>query len=608
MAIQVLSRALSEKIAAGEVVDRPAACVKELVENSTDAGASYIEVEITGSGLRSIRITDNGSGIPEEDVRTAFLRHATGKISKEEDLYSIRTLGFRGEALAAIAAVAKVRMVTRTQDEELATVYSIEGGIEDSFDRIGGDFGTTVTVSDIFYNTPARLKFLKKDQTEGNTIQSLMLQLALSHPGISYKFIRDGKTVFTTPGKGELYSAAFAVLPREITNNLIEVKSAANQYGITVSGYIGKPEISRKSRVFQFAFVNRRYVKSATITAAVEQAYRNMNLSSGFPVFILNLSVPYDAVDVNVHPAKTEVRFANEHEVFLNVHRSVANTLASLTMGPFGGSVSVAGVSEGTESSSQSNEGLLTNLTNRTSLPFQKIRESPLRNPDRGAGFWITMDAAGSPRDTAPGYPSVSKENESPVNETVFQDDIRVIGELFTLYILAEYKDSFIIIDKHAAHERILFEEFKDINLSDTKQILLEPEIVTVSSEEKSAIIGNTGVFSNLGFSVEDFGEYEVAVREVPVFFTGKRTGDAVLQIAQELIAGNDDPATTEGIRLLKSISCRAAVKAGHKTPDRALLEITRKILFGEIPGYCPHGRNVYVLISKEEIDKRFGR
>ena len=620
MAIVVLPLELSEKIAAGEVVDRPASVVKELVENSIDAKATSIEVEIVSNGLSSIRITDNGTGIDEEDVKTAFLRHATSKVRKEENLYSIETLGFRGEALAAIAAVSKVKLITRTKDSDTAVYFCIEGGQEKEYDNTGADYGTTIIVSDIFYNTPARMKFLKKDVSEGNAVSSLLQQLALSHPEISFKFIRDKKTVFTTPGDGSLFSAIYSLLPREISNNLIEVTESENNYGIIVTGFIGKPEISRKSRAFQYTFVNRRYVKSPTIIAAVEQAFKSMNISAGFPAFVINVSLPYDTVDVNVHPAKTEVRFSNEHEVFLNVHRSVTYTLSKLssTVSPivknreFFLNVTSTELTKNNEKDNTSADGMFTNLSMRPSTPHVNTSGQQFKTLEQYVNEIRDRKEKVDDEHIESNYfhNDMVRETSEIKNETVdFNDnELKIIGELFELYILASVNDKFIIIDKHAAHERILFEEIKNTNLSEAKQTLLESKIITVTPEEKQVLIDNVSILDKLGFTIEEFGENEIAVREIPMYFTGKDEGGAVLKVAEQLSLGVDNPKTEEGLWLLKSISCRAAIKAGHKTTVQEMLEITKKILFSEIPKYCPHGRNVYLIVAKQEIDKRFGR
>ncbi|MCL1830203.1 MAG: DNA mismatch repair endonuclease MutL [Oscillospiraceae bacterium] len=630
MAIEILSRDLSEKIAAGEVVDRPASVVKELVENSIDADASIIEVEIVSNGLASIRITDNGKGIPEGDIEKAFLRHATSKVSKEEDLYSIKTLGFRGEALAAISAVSRVKMISRTQEQQTAVCYMIEGGEEVSYESVGADFGTTIMVKELFYNTPARLKFLKKDVSEGNAVQTLMQQLALSHPLISFKFIRDNKTVFTTPKDANLLSAAYAVLPREIASNLMPLATGEGSYAVSVDGYIGRPEISRKSRAFQYVFVNNRYVKSATVIAAVEQAYRSMNLSGGFPVFIINITMPFELVDVNVHPAKTEVRFANEQEIFSSVHRSVMIALGSLSDNVKPNTGIWPDLSKRTPQPSERQEAARNSNTHNFmsdkfmlsgNIPLQQKSDSNIKyqpitpKPLNSLSHAVNLTAAPLSETSTPEPLSLqfisdiageASETSETIGDVAYQ--FIVIGELFNLYILVSYQDSLVLIDKHAAHERVLFEAIKDIDLSESKQILLLPETITVSPEEKRVLLENHTILDQLGFLCEEFGEHEIAVREVPMYFTGSGVTDAILEIAEKLLIGDEDPMTSKGLWLLKSVSCRAAVKGGYISRQAELVELTKNIMFGNIPKYCPHGRNVYVMMSKQEIDKQFGR
>ena len=618
MPINILSKELSEKIAAGEVVDRPASVVKELIENSIDANATAIEIEITSNGLKTMRITDNGEGIAPSDIKKAFQRHATSKVCKEEDLYRINTLGFRGEALAAIAAVSKVRLISRTKDNEDAYEYIIEGGIEKSYEISGADYGTSFVISDIFYNTPARLKFLKKDVSEGNAIQTIIQQQILSHADIAFKFIREGKIIYTSPGNGSLFTSAFSILPREISTNLIDVSNSDSHYGISVAGLIGRPEISRKSRAFQYTFVNKRYVKSATISAAVEQAYRSMNLAGGYPVFILNILLPFDMVDVNVHPAKTEVRFANEQEVFLSTHKSVTLALSSMssviTSIPLKAKEDSKNIKVNTDLSS-SNDGLVTNLTRNPDIPFSGIPESKIFALD------TSEKTNNIPFENAKNlFSDVAKDNQNDNalegsyesltdDEKAMSDiDFRVVGELFDLYIVIEASEHFLLIDKHAAHERILYEEIKDTDLKSIKQILLVPEVITVTQEEKRVILENIAAYDELGFYVEEFGENEIAVREVPMYFISKSVGEAILEITNQISQGVANPKTLYGIWFLKSLSCRAAVKAGYRSTQEEIVRIAKLLFLNDIPKHCPHGRNIVFSVSKQEIDRHFGR
>ena len=612
MPIQVLSRELSERIAAGEVVDRPASVVKELVENSIDSGALSIEIELISNGLKYIRVTDDGSGIDRADVKTAFLRHATSKICKEQDLYSIRTLGFRGEALAAIAAVSRVRMITRKKNIEFATVYQIEGGIEVDFGIVGADTGTSVIVEDIFYNTPARMKFLKKDVSEGNAIQSLILQLILSHPEISFKFIRDKKIIYVSPGTGDLYDAAYSVLSGDISNGLLKVNYSEDSNGISVTGFISKPELSKKSRSAQYTFVNNRYVKSLTITAAVEAAYRNMNMQGRFPVFIINVKMPYENVDVNVHPSKTEVRFSNERDVFHAVYQGASFTLAELSANVLTSlGIKEVNVNEpdGSHTLNEKNESNFSytyssgaDIEIKTSNIYENLfnkerniyAESSSYSPVR-----VNLDINPEEIDNPEEY-----EDKCITSKA----GLKIIGEIFETYILAEWQDNFILIDKHAAHERILFEEIQKRRINESRQVLLEPEVIAVTPDEKDVLLEFQDLLMNLGFAVEEFGINEIAVREVPIYFGSNSVKDAIDDLAEQLKRGITDPRSAETVWMLNTISCKAAIRAGHRTSVEEMLKITDKILCGAIPKYCPHGRQVFIVFTKQELDKRFGR
>ncbi|MCL2539553.1 MAG: DNA mismatch repair endonuclease MutL, partial [Oscillospiraceae bacterium] len=482
MPIQLLSRDITERIAAGEVVERPASVVKELAENSIDAGAKLIEVELVSNGLSMIRITDDGSGIQKSEVPIAFKRHATSKISEESDLERITTLGFRGEALSAISAVSRVRMISRTENDEFATEYRIDGGAELSLTDTGADVGTTIMVNDLFYNTPARMKFLKKDVSEGNSVYAAVLQLALSHPEISFRLIRDGRVTLNTPGNGDLYSVIYAVFPKEIAENLLGVSERSVR--VSVSGYIGKIELSRRSRGFQYAFVNGRFVKSATITAAVEQAYKKWKPKERFPVFVLNVDILPEDVDVNVHPAKTQVRFQSEKEVFSAVYRAVQGsldssardicvqswkTVKSSELSDAGEASVDSGYRDRVFSRGEDYTESEDSLVSFVGLQEDEVSEiSVLRNPVSAYGTDINETAQDVVRF------SLTKQTETDITVTQEEigqripgDGLRVIGELFETYIVAELTERMVLIDKHAAHERILFEQFNGADPDD---------------------------------------------------------------------------------------------------------------------------------------------
>ncbi len=625
MAIELLKKEISEKIAAGEVVERPASVVKELVENSIDAGSSDIEIELVQNGLRSIRITDNGSGIAKDQVKKAFLRHATSKVKTADDLDRIGTLGFRGEALAAIAAVSRTRVITRTRDNDFAVSYMIEGGEEVSFSDAGGDVGTSIIVSDLFYNTPARMKFLKKDTSEGNAVQQIAEQLALSNPEISFRLIRDGKRVLSTPGNGDLYSAIYSVFPKDLSENLFGVHNYSDNI-VTVSGFCGKPEVSRKSRGFQYSFLNGRYVKSSTITAAVEQAFRNYQMAGHFPVYLLNVTLPFEDVDVNVHPTKTEVRFKDDKMVFQSVYHSVSNALSS-------SSTYSQHIPTQKTFSSLPEESVV------TEIPPEPLQTSFLASPNDGAEhpksfLSLSLDNKNEDgnqmlRSPSDSFTSVDKRgvvteeatlktrkidldiDPKPISKSVgFTNSVflRVIGELFETYILCEAGPAFLVIDKHAAHERILFEEIRNRKLRSEKQVLLIPEIVTVTAEEKSILLESIEQLDSAGFIIDEFGSNEIAIREAPLYFTGKKSAGALQEIAAMLLKGSVSPEPEEKLWLLHSISCRAAIKAGHKTSIQEMTMLAEKLLSGSLPAYCPHGRPIYWQLTKKEIEKQFGR
>ena len=665
--IHVLPKEVSELIAAGEVIERPASIVKELIENSIDAGATIITVEIQNGGIRFIRITDNGCGIHPSDAPTAFLRHATSKVKNAQDLDQIGTLGFRGEALASIAAVAKVEMMTKTADEELGTYVRIHGSELQEVRETGCPLGTTITIRDIFYNVPARLKFLKKDVTEGNAVANIVDKIALSHPEISVKLIRDNKVAFHTPGDGKLLSAIYTIFGREFAQNMLPVNYELG--GIKVTGFTGKPMFHRANRSMQHFFINGRYTKTRTCGIAAEEGYRGAMMTGKFPACVLELQMSFDQVDVNVHPAKIEVRFVNEKSVFDAVYfavKSAVMTHGTLSRKAPGMEVDVplpqekkeAPANRSTASTSREIFRTATSLTGNgpldVSTPFRSqaippVQETISINP---ADQWlpkkknsINIDVEPDPDDfmippsvtdtkvefefngcdeedteilpnkvpqakieepteTAPPL-SDNREEEQSAEPTVF---MRVIGELFETYILAQIGEEFVIIDKHAAHERILYNKLKENHGELSKQLLLSPVTVTLSRQEHETVLEHLELLSKVGFLAEDFGGLMVILRSVPAVSEPDRAKEMFLDITASLLQSRkaDLPELVEDI--LHRIACRSAVKAHDRNNQEELNELVRIICTDENVRYCPHGRPVMVRYTKKEIEKLFGR
>lgn len=652
--INILPKEVYSLIAAGEVVERPMSVVKEMLENSIDAGARHIIVEIKNGGTTYIRITDDGCGIAREDVEKVFISHATSKISTGEDLNAIGTLGFRGEAMASIAAVAKVELLTKTENESSGTRYEINGGEKISLSDAGCPNGTTVVVRDIFFNVPARMKFLKKDVTEGNAVQGVVDRIALSHPEISFRFIRDGKQVLITSGNSDLKGTVYSVFGAELSDTLIETDYSYNSMRLT--GYVSRPHQSRKSRSMQFFFINGRLVKSATAMAALEQAYKNLIMVGRYPACVLNIEIDPKLVDVNVHPSKTEVRFVNEKPVFDLVYygvKTAVETKNSVKEGSF---------------YSDANGRNYRNLETQTSKidfgvkpeqPSQlKFSNATANNPWRVAApsgytehkrkdsygdpkdykiksgrifsenetveeneysttvtinFSDKKDTAEKPENTVSAQPS-AQEASAPAAAVVDEKDdvpaFKVVGEAFNTYIIVEIKNDLYYIDKHAAHERMNFERLKKeaAQTGIASQALLVPAAVSMTPEEYEAVISNIHLLSKCGFAAEDFGSNTVIVREIPALLEGCDVKDLILEIAQKLLEHKTDIEPEKMDWIFHSSSCRAAVKGGDKTtPQERELFVEKLLSMPEIR-YCPHGRPVMVKISRYELEKQFGR
>ena len=707
--IHVLDKHTAELIAAGEVVERPASVVKELLENSIDASATQVTVSIESGGVKLIEISDNGTGIEAEYISTAFIRHATSKIETPDDLTNIHTLGFRGEALASIASVARVELTTRTEVDEFATVYCIEGGEEVSREPGARAVGTTIRVKDLFYNTPARMKFLKKDSSEGTFVSDTVTHVALSHPEVSVKFIREGKLQYVTPGDGQLRGAVYAVLGREFSRDLIELKNQEGVYRIT--GLVTPPKSCRASRSMQHFYINGRYVRNRTMMAGMEMAFKGTMMQGKFPGGILLLEMPADLVDVNVHPAKIEARFARENDVFDVVYHAVKLALAQPGTGErlftfeadkeekaenskkyvdiikndvknnnFTGLSAIirgqadpgvlpqqhwepakpaaapqqpapaAAMQIPTAPSvprwkgSAQNEDMLDPFvtlhspklgTTKAPVPFRaaasetqldvepEFGETKLHSPQDHMAAWNPAQEA--PKEEPESAPCAETEPDAPEaaeQETVLAEPeqmnfdptadqpepLRYVGEVFRTYILAERGDELCLIDKHAAHERQLYEKLAANYGNVPSQMLLEPAAIDLAAEEKQALLDNIPLLENAGLEIADFGGNTVVLRAVPADVEPQNAESLLVEIANKLLKGGHDALNEHTEWVLHSISCRAAIKAGDKSSPQELLALAEKILSGEVPPFCPHGRPCVLKLTRKELEKQFGR
>lgn len=632
--INVLPKEIYQLIAAGEVVERPSSVVKEMIENSLDAGAKNITIEIKNGGSTYIRITDDGCGIERDDVRKVFISHATSKISKKDDLNSIATLGFRGEAMASISAVSKVELLTKAENEEIGTRYEIAGGEELEFDDAGCPNGTTIVVRDIFFNTPARMKFLKKDVTEGNQVAGIVDRMAISHPEISFRFIRDGKQVLITSGNGDLKSTVYSVLGKEMSDSLMSVDYSFNDMRIT--GFVSKPTASRKSRAGQYFYINNRIVKSKTAMAALEQAYKNTIMVGRFPACVLNIELNPAQVDVNVHPAKTEVRFANEKPIFDLVYYAVKTAIENDR------TVKEVEFKEN-PIYRQESKNVYQNNDNKSfqaKFDFFKKKDEPpsqqvIKTKPR-ENFWqveapkpeykIARDEKPKPRVDInieyeePEENSTAKSKDAPkerdIEKVVITDEkdnenvipnFKLIGEAFKTYLIVEIENELYFIDKHAAHERMNFERFKAQATVET-QMLLAPVVVNLTKDEFIAISENVELIKKCGFELEEFGESQIIVRAIPSLVDGDSVKDLMLEIAQKLLEHKTDILPDKIDWIYHSASCRGAVKAGDYTSRQEQEMFVKKLLSMPNIRFCPHGRPVFIKMSKYDIEKQFGR
>ena len=652
-AIIQLPSHIANLIAAGEVVERPASVVKELLENAVDAGATKVTVEMRDGGMTFLRVTDNGCGMEPEDAKTAFLRHATSKLRKAEDLGEISTMGFRGEALAAIASVSRIDLMTKPTGAISGTSLHLDAGVVTQQSEAGCPDGTTIIIRDLFYNTPARMKFMKSDSVEGSRVTAAVQLQALAHPQVAISMVRDGKTILSTPGDGSLQAAVYCVYGRDFAA-MVPVQSSWDSYQL--SGYVSKPSDSRPSRNFQTFFVNDRPVKSRLLISALEEAYRNQLMVGKFPACVLHLQLPANAVDVNVHPAKTEVKFLNEKSVFDCVHYGV---LAALNKTPDRPAVQFAkprpaAAETATHTEAAPKQNFFRTMTPEeyktfsaamkdapqpkpqaaraaaekiAQMPDKAVLHSPVAVP--GEPIPVPPRPAAKPQEwktdtlpPLPAEPEVPKAPEIPVSpvepeqpETVQQEldmpsvpDWRLVGELYRTYILIEQGEDAFLIDKHAAHERILFDKLKANQEAISSQTLLSPLAVRLNPTAAGELLSNTAMLEELGFRLEEFGDNTVLLRQIPMDLNPDSAAEAVESLAADLLNGRREQKDTVRDELLHTVACKAAIKAGWITDEQELYAIAKAVMEREDLKYCPHGRPICITLSKKQVEKQFKR
>ena len=651
-----LSPHIANLIAAGEVVERPASVVKELLENAVDAGASKVTIEIRDGGMTFLRVTDNGCGMSSEDAKTAFLRHATSKLRTAEDLASIATMGFRGEALAAIASVSRIDLMTKTAGSIIGTSLHLEAGVVTEESEAGCPDGTTIIIRDLFFNTPARMKFMKADSVEGSRVAAAVQMQALAHPEVAFSFIRDGKQTLSTPGTGGLEAAVYSVYGRECAK-MVKVDSRWDQYSLT--GYVSKPTDSRPSRNLQTFFVNDRPVKSRLLMAALEEAYRNQIMVGKFPACVLHLRLPATAVDVNVHPAKTEVKFLSEKAVFDCVHYGVLGALnktpdrpnVQFTNKPVDGNNRISPPTPSQHASSQAGaakpqghtapkqENFFRTMTPAeykqfsaaiadapqpkqekailTAAMVERSAPQPLREyvmiPQPEQAPHCEPKVAAIVQEIATSVPAEPPRNDV---EVVVQEQLpmpeepqwRMVGELYHSYIIVEEGDNAFLIDKHAAHERILFDKLKANQEAISSQALLTPIPVRLSAEAAAELLSNKAVLEELGFEVDEFGENTVLLRQIPMDLSPDDAAEAVEALSADLLNGRHDTKDTVRDEVLHTVACKAAIKAGWHTDEAELLALVKQVMAREDLKYCPHGRPICITLSKKQLEKQFKR
>lgn len=584
--INILDPETVQLIAAGEVTENPACVVKELLENSLDAGATRITVEIKNGGIKMIKVSDNGHGIYRDDVKDAFSSHATSKIKSKEEIENISSLGFRGEALASISAVSKTEIVTKSNGEMIGTKITVTGGEFGEISDAGRFIGTDVCVKNLFFNTPARMKFLKKETAEGNKVASVIDKLALSHPEVSFKFIRDGKLCLFSPGDGKISSAVYSVYGKEFLDGTIPLKGSLGKMKIT--GLVSKPENCRPSKNLQIFFINGRLIKSKLISTALEEAFKNSVMVGKSPYCVIYLSIPANLVDVNVHPAKTEVRFADEKAVSELVFSAVKNCLVNKNKKDF-----------------------------EKYIPYSKKQESnfsfkdgadtvqSFENPDVLNLF--NLQSFLKPSGNKSEKISLTGKTSLFMNKSL-RENFKVVGEVFGCYLILECKNELIFVDKHAAHERIIFEKMKKSSNEYSSQLLLNPVTVTLEKQEYCAVIENLGLFSKSGYEIEDFGSGTVVIRSAPMYEDLDDLANSVIEIANCILENKKSNETKKLEWIYQNIACRSAIKAKSKTSVEELVKLVNDISENPELRHCPHGRPIYIKFDKSFIAKRFGR
>ena len=660
-----LSPHVANLIAAGEVVERPASVVKELLENAVDAGASKITVEIRDGGMTFLRVTDNGCGMSAEDARTAFLRHATSKLRSAEDLAAISTCGFRGEALAAIASVSRIDLLTKTPSSIEGTSLRLEAGNITEESEAGCPDGTTIIVRDLFFNTPARMKFMKSDTVEGSRVTAAVQLQALAHPSVAIRMLRDGKEVLSTPGTGKLEDAVYCVYGKECAR-MAKVESRWEQYSLT--GFVSRPTDSRPSRSLQTFFVNGRPVKSRLLISALEEAYRNQIMVGKFPACVLHLNLPANTVDVNVHPAKTEVKFLNEKAVFDCVHYGVLGALNRTPdrpdvkfkaeprsadkqgLGPLPegavskadwGSVQKSNATPSAPAGHLPQRGRQDSFFRTMTAEEYKTFSAAIANPpkprqeaavatavriERGITPAVReriMTPIVTPKVPAP-LPPLPEEPKvvpkpapvTPEPEEMEQTELampaeeewRMVGELYNSYIIVQQGENAFLIDKHAAHERILFEKLKANQEKISAQSLLQPIPVRLSPEAAGELLSNKEMLDELGFEIDEFGENTVVLRQIPMDLDAAHAAEALEEMAAGLLSGRREKKDTIRDEILHTVACKAAIKAGWKNDEAELLALVKQVMAREDLKYCPHGRPICITLSKKQLEKQFKR
>ena len=637
-----LSPHIANLIAAGEVVERPASVVKELLENAVDAGASKVTIEIRDGGMTFLRVTDNGCGMLPEDARTAFLRHATSKLRTAEDLAAIGTMGFRGEALAAIASVSRIDLMTKTPGSLSGTSLTLEAGQIMDESEVGCPEGTTIIIRDLFFNTPARMKFMKSDTVEGSRVAAAVQLQALAHPEVAFQLIKDGKQFLSTPGNGGLQAAVYCVYGRECAQ-MVKVDSRWENYSLT--GFVSKPTDARPSRALQTFFVNNRPVKSKILVAALEEAYRNQIMVGKFPACVLHLNLPANALDVNVHPAKTEVKFLSEKAVFDCVHYGVLGALNKTpdrpnvqfkpqaaapipaappepkpvpkaetspkqnffrTMTPEEYKTFSTALKDAPQPKKEAAAATVQKIERTANMPLREYVAMPQIQKAAAA---VLPESKPLPKPEPP-KPQPLPEPEIEQETLPMPEEIpwRMVGELYNSYIIVEQGDNAFLIDKHAAHERILFEKLKANQEKISAQALLTPISVRLSPAAAGELLTNREMLDELGFEIEEFGENTVLLRQIPMDLSPEDAAEAVETLASGLLSGRREKSDTIRDELLHTVACKAAIKAGWKNDEAELMALCKEVMAREELKYCPHGRPICITLSKKQLEKQFKR